>query len=33
MGEVKTGHKPLTWEDYTKNGFTGYKEVYKRMHG
>jgi dihydropyrimidine dehydrogenase (NAD+) subunit PreA len=33
MTEVKTGHKPLTWEDYAKNGYTGYKEAYKRMHG
>ncbi|MBI5202413.1 MAG: NAD-dependent dihydropyrimidine dehydrogenase subunit PreA [Elusimicrobia bacterium] len=32
MTPVKTGHAPLTWEQYTKNGFKGYKEVYKRMH-
>jgi dihydropyrimidine dehydrogenase (NAD+) subunit PreA len=33
MKEVKTGHKPLTWEEYMANGGKGYKEVYKRMHG
>ncbi|MHB2026691.1 MAG: NAD-dependent dihydropyrimidine dehydrogenase subunit PreA [Elusimicrobiota bacterium] len=33
MTPVKTGHKPLTWDDYVKNGMTGYKEVYKRVHG
>jgi dihydropyrimidine dehydrogenase (NAD+) subunit PreA len=33
MQEVKTGIKPLTWEQYTANGMKGHKEVYKRMHG
>lgn len=32
MEAVPTGHAPLTWEQYTKNGFKGYKEVYKRYH-
>ena len=32
MEEVKTGHKPLTWEQYTAAGMAGYGEVYKRMH-
>jgi dihydropyrimidine dehydrogenase (NAD+) subunit PreA len=32
MKEVKTGHKPLTWDQYMKAGGKGYKEVYKRMH-
>jgi len=33
MEEIDTGHKPLTWDEYAKNGMKGYKEVYKRMHG
>ena len=33
MKPVETGHKPLTWDEYVKNGMTGYKEVYKRVHG
>lgn len=33
MQEIDTGHKPLTWDTYVKNGMKGYKEVYKRMHG
>ncbi|MBI3548085.1 MAG: NAD-dependent dihydropyrimidine dehydrogenase subunit PreA [Elusimicrobia bacterium] len=33
MHDVDTGHKPLTWEEYTAKGMKGYKEVYKRMHG
>ncbi|MBI4345531.1 MAG: NAD-dependent dihydropyrimidine dehydrogenase subunit PreA [Elusimicrobia bacterium] len=32
MVPVKTGHDELTWEQYTKRGMKGYKEVYKRMH-
>ncbi len=32
MKDVETGLKPLSWEEYTKNGFSGYTEVYKRMH-
>ena len=30
MKPVETGLKPLTWEDYTKNGGKGYGEVYRR---
>lgn len=30
MVEVPTGHKPLTWERYVKNGLKGYQEVYRR---
>ncbi len=30
MKPVDTGLKPLTWEDYTKNGMKGYGEVYRR---
>jgi dihydropyrimidine dehydrogenase (NAD+) subunit PreA len=33
MTPVETGHAPLTWDEYTKSGGKGYKEVYKRMHG
>ncbi|MBI4376329.1 MAG: NAD-dependent dihydropyrimidine dehydrogenase subunit PreA [Elusimicrobia bacterium] len=33
MNNVKTGHKPLSWEEYTASGMKGHKEVYKRMHG
>jgi len=32
MEDVETGHAPLTWEQYTAAGMTGYKEVYKRFH-
>ena len=32
MKEVKTGHAPLSWDQYAKGGMKGYKEVYKRMH-
>ncbi|MBI4386762.1 MAG: NAD-dependent dihydropyrimidine dehydrogenase subunit PreA, partial [Elusimicrobia bacterium] len=32
MKPVKTGLKPLTWEEYCANGMKGYTEVYKRMH-
>ena len=32
MKDVKTGLKPLTWEEYTAKGMKGYTEVYKRMH-
>ena len=32
MKPVETGHAPLTWEQYTNDGFKGYKEVYKRYH-
>jgi dihydropyrimidine dehydrogenase (NAD+) subunit PreA len=32
MEEVPTGHKPLSWEQYTAAGMKGYKEVYKRFH-
>jgi dihydropyrimidine dehydrogenase (NAD+) subunit PreA len=33
MQEVKTGLKPLTWDEYTKAGGQGYTPVYKKMHG
>ena len=33
MKEVKTGLKPLSWEEYCNQGMKGYTEVYKRMHG
>jgi dihydropyrimidine dehydrogenase (NAD+) subunit PreA len=33
MQEVKTGLKPLTWDEYTKKGGKGYTPVYKKMHG
>ncbi len=29
MTEVKTGLKPLTWEQYAKNGMKGYTKVYE----
>ena len=32
MKDVETGHKPLSWEEYTAKGMSGYAEVYKRMH-
>ena len=32
MKEIKTGHEPLTWDEYVKAGGKGYKEVYRRMH-
>ena len=31
MEPVKTGLKPLSWEQYTANGMKGYTEVYHRM--
>ena len=30
MKPVDTGLKPLSWEDYAKNGMKGYGEVYRR---
>ena len=33
MQEVKTGLKPITWDEYTKAGGKGYTPVYKKMHG
>ncbi len=32
MKDVKTGLKPISWEQYISSGLKGYTEVYKRMH-
>jgi dihydropyrimidine dehydrogenase (NAD+) subunit PreA len=32
MTEVKTGLKPLSWEEYAAQGMAGYTETYRRMH-